>query len=121
MVQFHVSPEMTRLDIKQYLEKIYNLPVLSVETFILKGRTHYRAGTDEQVKDLYKDDDTKIATVIFPKDFQFEFPEVTKVKDDKSQEEQYKEDMEQQKRSYRKTLGKHSLVRRRGVSNFFGL
>lgn len=36
-VQFVVSPEMTRLDVKQYLEKIYNVPVVHVSTFIKMG------------------------------------------------------------------------------------
>lgn len=37
-VQFLVSPEMTRLDVKQYLEKIYNVPVVHVSTFIKMGK-----------------------------------------------------------------------------------
>lgn len=36
-VQFIVSPEMTRLDVKQYLEKIYKVPVVHVSTFINMG------------------------------------------------------------------------------------
>lgn len=36
-VQFIVSPQMTKLDVKQYLEKIYNVPIVNVNTHIKMG------------------------------------------------------------------------------------
>jgi large subunit ribosomal protein L23 len=38
-VQFVVSSQMTKLDVKQYLEKIYNLPVVHVSTYNQMGTT----------------------------------------------------------------------------------
>ena len=38
-VQFVVSSQMTKLDVKQYLEKIYNLPVIHVSTYNRMGKT----------------------------------------------------------------------------------
>ncbi|XP_063842033.1 large ribosomal subunit protein uL23m-like isoform X2 [Scylla paramamosain] len=34
VVQFHVSMQMTKIDIKNYLEKIYNIPVEHVVTHV---------------------------------------------------------------------------------------
>ena len=35
---FHVSPKMTKFEIKEYLTKLYNLPVSHVHTAIYEGR-----------------------------------------------------------------------------------
>jgi large subunit ribosomal protein L23 len=37
IVQFHVSLEMTKHDIKNYLEKIYSIPVVDVRTVVAMG------------------------------------------------------------------------------------
>uniref|UniRef100_G3UPC9 Large ribosomal subunit protein uL23m n=1 Tax=Meleagris gallopavo TaxID=9103 RepID=G3UPC9_MELGA len=37
-VQFRVSMEMTKVDIRNYLEKIYNVPVAAVRTRIQYGK-----------------------------------------------------------------------------------
>uniref|UniRef100_A0A8C9FML2 Large ribosomal subunit protein uL23m n=1 Tax=Pavo cristatus TaxID=9049 RepID=A0A8C9FML2_PAVCR len=39
-VQFRVSMEMTKVDIKNYLEKIYNVPVAAVRTRIQYGESN---------------------------------------------------------------------------------
>ena len=61
IVSFQVSPEMTRIDVKNYLEKIYNVPVMNVKTKIVTGRT-YRS-PHIQTQELFKDDDIKYAYV----------------------------------------------------------
>ena len=38
-LKFIVSSEMTKMDVKQYLEKIYNVPVMDVFTKNLSGDT----------------------------------------------------------------------------------
>lgn len=43
VVEFIVSQEMTRIDVKNYLEKIYNVPVCNVRTRIVMGK--YLMGT----------------------------------------------------------------------------
>ena len=40
-VQFIVSSQMTKLDVKQYLEKIYNIPVVHVITYNKMGKDHF--------------------------------------------------------------------------------
>lgn len=61
-VTFEVSPEMTRLDVKNYLEKIYQVPVLSVNTKIVSGRTDYFRHNNA-FRELYKEPDIKYAYV----------------------------------------------------------
>lgn len=41
-VQFIVSPEMTRFDVKQYLEKIYKVPVVDVRIANRLGKLFFR-------------------------------------------------------------------------------
>ncbi|XP_063615174.1 large ribosomal subunit protein uL23m-like [Penaeus indicus] len=38
VVQFEVSMQMTKFDIKNYLEKIYNVPVENVVTHVRMGK-----------------------------------------------------------------------------------
>ena len=64
-VRFQVSPEMTRLDVKNYLEKIYNVPVYHVFTRIVSGEVKKPGFLDPESKTtpLYKEDDIKYAYV----------------------------------------------------------
>lgn len=67
-ISFQVSPEMTRLDVKNYLEKIYNVKVLDVHTKIMSGRTFispFGAQLKEPSRELLKEDDIKYAFVTF--------------------------------------------------------
>ena len=61
IVSFEVSPEMTRIDVKNYLEKIYNVPVMNVKTHIVPGRTS--SSNFVQTRELFKEDDVKFAHV----------------------------------------------------------
>ena len=59
VVQFACSMEMTKYDIQNYLEKIYNIKVIDVRTRIALGETRR-----VPVKGyIVKDDDTKYAYV----------------------------------------------------------
>ena len=58
-VQFIVSSQMTRLDVKNYLEKIYQVPVMDVRTLNHMGKTY----EDRAAGDIGKEDDYKIAYV----------------------------------------------------------
>ena len=53
---FHVSPQMTKLEIKEYLIKLYNLPVSRVHTAIYDGRKrmNQRTGRPYQEADYKK-------------------------------------------------------------------
>nr|CAH0103003.1 unnamed protein product [Daphnia galeata] len=70
-VQFVVSSQMTKLDVKQYLEKIYNLPVIHVSTYNRMGKT--KTAPNRYVT---KEQDEKIAFVTLEKDQKFTFPEI---------------------------------------------
>lgn len=59
MVQFHCSMEMTKHDIKNYLEKIYNVRILHVRTRIALGKTR----KDNQCGAIIKEEDRKLAYV----------------------------------------------------------
>ncbi|KYM77567.1 39S ribosomal protein L23, mitochondrial [Atta colombica] len=79
IVQFHCSMQMTRYDIKNYLEKIYNVNVIEVRTRIAMGRFK----RDQLQHSVIKEDDRKLAYVVLPKDQSFVFPDMFKnVKDD---------------------------------------
>lgn len=60
IVQFHCSMEMTKFDVKNYLQKIYNVNVLDVKTFIAAGKTK----RDKLQGSIIKEDDRKIAYVV---------------------------------------------------------
>lgn len=59
VVQFACSMEMTRHDVKNYLEKIYNVPVVNVRTRIALGGTK----RDLVLGYITKEEDTKYAYV----------------------------------------------------------
>ncbi|CAL7938853.1 unnamed protein product [Xylocopa violacea] len=71
IVQFHCSMEMTKHDIKNYLEKIYNVYPIQVRTRIALGKTNLRKPF------LGKEDDMKIAYVVLPRTEQFTFPDLS--------------------------------------------
>lgn len=106
VVQFACSMEMTIYDIKNYLEKIYNVDVVQVSTRIALGKTR-----QDSVKGyVVKDDDIKYAYVTLvklyfcfffcsnidrrfalqPKDQKFEFPNLypEKIEAERKDEEQ---------------------------------
>ncbi|XP_066593982.1 large ribosomal subunit protein uL23m [Prorops nasuta] len=94
VVTFHCCMQMTKYDIKNYLEKIYKIPVVTVRTRIAMGKT-YRHSI---VKYVVKDDDTKIAYVVLPKDVSFEFPNLfPENKEDDLEKEAEKTSKEQNK------------------------
>ncbi|PZC84034.1 large ribosomal subunit protein uL23m [Helicoverpa armigera] len=84
VVQFHCSMEMTKYDMKNYLEKIYNIPVVDIRTRIALGKFRRDIGKGY----IVKDDDVKSAYVVLPKDMKFEYPNIFgKEKDGERDEE----------------------------------
>ncbi|KAH0945622.1 hypothetical protein HN011_000729 [Eciton burchellii] len=70
VVQFECSMEMTRYDIKNYLEKIYNVNPVKINTVITMGKF----SRDRLQGAVIKDDDIKVAYVILSKKEKFVFP-----------------------------------------------
>ncbi|CAG9566012.1 unnamed protein product [Danaus chrysippus] len=100
IVHFHCSMEMTKYDIKNYLEKIYNVPVVDVRTKIALGKFK-----KEIVKGyITKDEDVKVAYVTLPKTHKFEFPNIFEEK--KSSEDDAKA-LEETKKTFKKFLEKN--------------
>ncbi|XP_005179064.1 large ribosomal subunit protein uL23m-like [Musca domestica] len=92
IVTFSVSMEMTKHDVKNYLEKIYKVPVMDVRTRIALGATK----RDVTYGYVTKHDDMKIAYVTLPKEMEFTFPEMFTKKDDaKKADEKAMEDTKQ--------------------------
>lgn len=58
VVTFECSMEMTRIDVKNYLEKIYKVPVIKVDTRIALGKTR-----KNEFGTVVKNDDIKYAFV----------------------------------------------------------
>merc|ERR1719471_2154302 len=86
---------MTKLDVKNYLEKIYKVPVMNVNTTIVSGRTYHRQ--------TGKKDD-----------------EVVKKEQLEEKEVKADDDVERTKREFEKNT-KIKQVGRKGLPTFFGL
>lgn len=74
LVKFQCSMGMTTFDVKNYLEKIYNINVVDVKLQILMGRFK----KDRLQGSIIKEDDFKVAYVLLPKDQSFVFPDLFK-------------------------------------------
>ncbi|CAH0399418.1 unnamed protein product [Chilo suppressalis] len=101
IVHFQCSMEMTKCDIKNYLEKIYNIPVIDVRTKITMGKFKKEVGKGYVIKD----DDRKIAFVTLPKNMSFEFPDIfEKVKD---QDDENMKSLEEAKKSFKSFINRN--------------
>jgi len=116
-VQFIVSKEMTKYDIKNYLEKIYKVPVAGVKTVNKMGETYHNAFGGY----LVKGEDFKIAFVTLPPGESFEWPDLKIKSVVADMEEGTKEDVDKAKEAYREQVGAESNKYRPGVPSFFGL
>uniref|UniRef100_A0A2M4C2C9 Large ribosomal subunit protein uL23m n=1 Tax=Anopheles marajoara TaxID=58244 RepID=A0A2M4C2C9_9DIPT len=102
VVQFACSMEMTRHDVKNYLEKIYKVPVVSVRTRIGMGNTK----RDLVLGYITKEEDTKYAYVTLPATMKFEFPDMFPT-DAKQKIEDDKKSLDDAKKNYKKFLDKN--------------
>ena len=119
-LKFIVSSEMTKMDVKQYLEKIYNIPVMNVHTKNFSGPTWQNLLRQQisRKNELYKEDDYKVAYVLMPKDYKFEFPDVTKKPEDQEKQEKNAED---EVDMAKKQFAKYAKGTKRGIPSFFGI
>lgn len=98
VVQFACSMEMTTNDVRNYLEKIYKVPVIDVRTRIDMGKTFKEPGRGYVIKK----DDTKMAYVTLPKDQKFVFPNLFEKSSD--QKEEHEKSLKETKDNYKKFL-----------------
>ncbi|XP_043268959.1 probable 39S ribosomal protein L23, mitochondrial [Venturia canescens] len=114
VVVFHCSMEMTRIDVQNYLEKIYNVKTVEVRTRIEMGKTRMH----DYLKCVVKDDDVKVAYAILPKDQVFKFPYLhDKEKREKSEKED-KDSLEEMKTIHKKFLKANNKP---GVPGWFSI
>lgn len=113
VVQFQCSMEMTKYDIKNYLEKIYKIPCVDVRTRIHMPKTRRDPGRGYVVKD----DDIKYAYITLPKEEKFEFPNLFLDTDMKEAKEDHDKSMQQAKEGYNEFLKKNK--HRRNVPAWF--
>lgn len=113
--QFRVPLEMTKYDVKNYLQRIYNVPVAAVRTRIQFGSNKKRNHLNQRVKKP----DYKVAYVQLGQGQTFEFPNIFPAKDAKSAEGSV-EEMQEKFMEDEKQRQKPD-PRRGGVTEWFGL
>ena len=115
MVKFEVPLQMTQYDVKNYLEKIYKVPVAHVKTEVILGDIKKQPWKGYMIKD----DDYRIATVTLREGSWFKFPKM--FKDDAMQEvldelEEEKKRTDELERKY-----KRPDPLRKDLPDFFGI
>ncbi|KAK5981191.1 putative 39S ribosomal protein L23 mitochondrial [Trichostrongylus colubriformis] len=94
-VKFEVDPRMTKHDVKEYLTKIYDLPVREVRTEVQMGDITWSTPKDFQYrKAMWKENDKKFAYVFMSKDFEFVAPNVLPTDDEEIELQKVKEQQE---------------------------
>ncbi|KAK8743290.1 hypothetical protein OTU49_001354 [Cherax quadricarinatus] len=113
VVQFIVPVQMTRYDIKNYLEKIYSVPVENIVT-------HVRMGKFERNFKGYiiKKDDYKVAYVTLPRTEKFVFPDLFPENKQKEADKEL-EKIDTLKAEWDASIKRHK--HRQGVPTWFGL
>ncbi|XP_070384140.1 large ribosomal subunit protein uL23m isoform X2 [Dermacentor albipictus] len=114
-VKFIIPVQMTKYDVKNYLEKIYKVPVADVRTLIMQGKIRKAEGKQY----LVKEDDFRVAFVTLPQGETFTYPDlftkVASVEKEKALKKQAEEAEKMQKVYIRKD------PHREGLPNWFGL
>ncbi|XP_056138086.1 39S ribosomal protein L23, mitochondrial [Lampris incognitus] len=115
IAQFRIPMEMTKYDVRNYLERIYNVPVGAVRTRIQHGSQKKRNHLNQKVKKP----DYKVAYVQLGQGQTFTFPDIFPAKDKKppegSVEAMQEKLMEDEKQKQKPD------PRRGGVTEWFGL
>uniref|UniRef100_F7BTQ3 Large ribosomal subunit protein uL23m n=2 Tax=Callithrix jacchus TaxID=9483 RepID=F7BTQ3_CALJA len=114
-VQFRIPMEMTRVDLRNYLERIYNVPVAAVRTRVQHGSNKKRDHRNVRVKKP----DYKVAYVQLAHGQTFTFPDLFPEKE-QSSEGRAADDLQnilQENMERRQS----SDPRRGGVPDWFGL
>ncbi|XP_077297026.1 mitochondrial ribosomal protein L23 [Arctopsyche grandis] len=110
VVHFICSMKMTEYDVKNYLEKIYDIPVVEVHNKVVGGRTKPAIGKGY----IVKDNDYKLARVTLPKTVTFEFPDVYPTS---KEEEEGEKAMDEAKAGFKTFTSRNNL--RPGVPGWF--
>uniref|UniRef100_U5EXX4 Large ribosomal subunit protein uL23m n=1 Tax=Corethrella appendiculata TaxID=1370023 RepID=U5EXX4_9DIPT len=115
VVQFACSMEMTKYDVKNYLENIYKIPIVDVRTRIALGRTKKAYPKSY----IIKEDDIKYAYVTMPKDVTFTFPNIFPSDVKKEREDEQNKSIKDTKDNFKKYLDKNK--ERPGLPGWFSI
>ncbi|XP_069135485.1 large ribosomal subunit protein uL23m-like [Argopecten irradians] len=96
-VHFEIHPQMSKLDVKQYLEKIYNVDVLKVRTYRTTGYTFEKNSLLLKNTDKGRIPPSKVACVHLGGEHTFTFPTLFKEEKESSTQDQVFEMGELQK------------------------
>ncbi|XP_003468388.1 large ribosomal subunit protein uL23m isoform X2 [Cavia porcellus] len=110
-VQFRIPMEMTRVDLRNYLERIYNVPVAAVRTRVQHGSNRKRNYRNVRIKKP----DFKVAYVQLAHGQTFTFPDLFPEREPSPADKEQTEFLEDVSRRQSRD------VRRGGVSDWFGL
>ncbi|XP_018801866.1 PREDICTED: 39S ribosomal protein L23, mitochondrial [Bactrocera latifrons] len=110
---FSVSMQMSKYDVKNYLEKIYKLPVVDVRTRIEMGRTK----RDQTLGYVTKEDDVKIAYVTLPRTEEFTFPDLFEKKEEQKKAEE--KSMDDSKQGFKRFLDRNK--KRPGTPGWYSI
>ncbi|XP_017663308.1 PREDICTED: 39S ribosomal protein L23, mitochondrial [Lepidothrix coronata] len=114
-VQFRVSMEMTKVDIRNYLERIYNVPVAAVRTRIQYGANNKRNHRNQREKKP----DYKVAYVQLGQGQTFQFPNLFPEKEQDTETRSF--DDFRSKYMEKEKQKQEGDPRRGGVPDWFGL
>ncbi|KAK3097131.1 hypothetical protein FSP39_006653 [Pinctada imbricata] len=81
VVNFEVHPQMSKFDIKQYLEKLYQVSVLHVSTKLAPGTPVEKEGAKGRKYYSHQRPDRRLAYVTLGRGQTFEFPDLFKDKE----------------------------------------
>uniref|UniRef100_A0A914V1T4 Large ribosomal subunit protein uL23m n=1 Tax=Plectus sambesii TaxID=2011161 RepID=A0A914V1T4_9BILA len=119
VLYFEVHPQMTRHDVREYLTKIYELPVRDVNTRVKMGKIEWDSVDTKTRRALWKEDDKKFAYVTMCRGFKHDFPNLfpdDEIEKETSQVERHKELMRNLERN-----AKAASRDRNDVGTWFGL
>lgn len=115
-VQFRIPMEMTRVDLRNYLERIYNVPVAAVRTRVQHGSNRKRDHRNVRIKKP----DYKVAYVQLAHGQTFTFPDLFPEKKQSEGSTAVDEDIQDKFLEEQRERQRHD-PRRGGVPNWFGL
>jgi large subunit ribosomal protein L23 len=102
--------------VKNYLEKIYQLPVVSVRTRIAMGKTK----KEQRSGYIIKEEDTKVSYVTFPKEVKFTFPDLfPETAESKENRRDDSKALDQAKENYQKFLERNA--KRRSIPGWYSI
>ncbi|XP_077492921.1 mitochondrial ribosomal protein L23 [Amblyomma americanum] len=114
-IKFIIPVQMTKYDVKNYLEKIYKVPVADVTTKIIQGKIRKAEGKTY----LVKEDDFRVAFVTLPKGEEFTFPDLFSktavMEKQESMQKQTEQSQQLQKTYIRQDPHRH------GLPSWFGI